>query len=600
MAESDVDEHESNHKAGAEQALDGGAGKSLPFQVAAIAQPNTAIVVTPLLALMDDQVSQCLSKNIAAAALHCEMSEENRDKVIKQVRSKAIKLLYVSPERMARKEFREMMKLVGVSLLVIDEAHCCIEWGEGFRPIYSMLPVFATELSPKAILCTTATANPHVSAKLCSQFGIDADCIFKTSIFRQNLYLDCIKTTSSNKRHVLLEQLHKYTSPQSPFNGTGIIYCQRRTDVDNLTKFLKSRGYCAREYHSQIPADKKREVLEWIMEGEVRNRLCGKGDCIPNKLVVATIAFGLGINAAISFVIHYTIPQSPERYLQEVGRAARKEEIKLGSCTTILTDNDYAYTSHLIGEENGYSLSVEGNKALVDSLLSQKSAPPQRLLVQLFREGIIEFTNYQPELWEYKVCRKLDNGELYLFCRKVVEELKEVSLRTKQGLEQMQKLFTTPQCFWKLFATLFDSPLDADCGKCYYCKKEGPILTLKKVFDVKISNQTVFESIEFMDDIIQFLERSECFLNAEVCKNGVRCLFGEEYKETEGIKRELKRSSNCFSFFGCLKGKQIGNVVLGRVFAWEAILKLKGMWKGKPVVKKRKLTENLAQLYNNK
>ncbi|KAI9340294.1 P-loop containing nucleoside triphosphate hydrolase protein [Obelidium mucronatum] len=452
-------------------ALSTGAGKLLPFQVAAIAQPNTAIVVTPLLALMD-QVSQCLSKNIAAAALHCEMSEENRDKVIKQVRSKAIKLLYVSPERMARKEFSEKMKLVGVSLLVMDEAHCCIEWGEGFRPIYSMLPVFATKLSPKAILCTTATANPHVSAKLCSQFGIDADCIFKTSIFRQNLYLDCIKTSSSNKRHVLLEQLHKYTSPQSPFNGTGIIYCQRRTDVDNLTKFLKSGGYCAREYHSQIPANKKREVLEWIMEGEVRNRLCGKGDCIPNKLVVATIAFGLGINAAISFVIHYTIPQSPERYLQEVGRAARKEEIKLGSCTTILTDNDYAYTSHLIGVENGYSLSVEGNKALVDSLLSQKSAPPQRLLVQLFREGIIEFTNYQPELWEYKVCRKLDNGELYLFCRKVVEELKEVSLRKKQGLVP-----NVSGSYLQLFLTLPWMPI---VGNVITARRRGPFLPSKK------------------------------------------------------------------------------------------------------------------------
>jgi len=284
-----------------------GAGKSLCYQLPAIMLDGLTLVVSPLIALMKDQEESLRSRGVEARRLDSSLTTEEALAVYDQMRSGALKILFVAPERFANPSFINRLKQVNIALLAVDEAHCISEWGHAFRPDYLKIAQGADELGIKLRLALTATATPKVSADICKSFQIDKHV--QTGFKRPNLTLNVIPVSVESRDSVLLEQLKKH-----PGEAT-IIYVTRQMTTEHITTFLnKKGGLRARSYHAGMSTDKRAEIQEEYMSGRC-------------DIIVATIAFGMGIDKAdIRHVYHYNLPKSFENYVQETGRAGRDRE----------------------------------------------------------------------------------------------------------------------------------------------------------------------------------------------------------------------------------------------------------------------------------
>ncbi len=281
-----------------------GGGKSLCYQLPALILEGTALVVSPLLALMKDQVDGLTAKGVAAARLDSTMTAEEYREVVKKLGNGHLKLLYVSPEKLGNAEFRKSLKGVELSLIAVDEAHCISEWGHNFRPDYLKLAGVCKSLKVKRILALTATATPKVEADIRKRFRIAKGDVVKRSFHRANLDLRITPCAVEERKSLLLEKTRTT-------EGTGIVYVTRQETAQEVATFLAKNGISARAYHAGLRGELRREIQEEFMGGEVR-------------IVVATIAFGMGVDKAdIRRVFHYNIPKSLEGYSQEIGRAGR-------------------------------------------------------------------------------------------------------------------------------------------------------------------------------------------------------------------------------------------------------------------------------------
>ncbi len=281
-----------------------GSGKSLCYQFVATQLPHLTLVVSPLLALMKDQLAFLHSKGIAAASIDSTLTAEQNKQVMNDVRSGECKILMVSVERFKNERFRQFIESVAVSMLVIDEAHCISEWGHNFRPDYLKLPAYQQELNIPLVLLLTATATKKVKLDMARRFDISPENIVQTGFYRPNLNLSVLPVVEANKNQALLDELKRQ-------KGAGIVYVTLQQTAEQVARYLQQNGCAASAYHAGLDSDVRQNIQQ---------------DFMANKLqvVVATIAFGMGIDKSdIRFVVHYDLPKSIENYSQEIGRGGR-------------------------------------------------------------------------------------------------------------------------------------------------------------------------------------------------------------------------------------------------------------------------------------
>ena len=299
-----------------------GGGKSLCYQLPALVMEGTAIVISPLIALMKNQVDAIrgfVSGNDGIAHfLNSSLNKAQIAEVRSDLLSGATKLLYVAPESLTKAENIAMLKEIKISFYAVDEAHCISEWGHDFRPEYRRIRNIIEEISVAPIIALTATATPKVQSDIIRNLGMTDATVFKSSFNRPNLYYE-IRDKSDPKRDII-----KYIK-QNP-GKSGIIYCLSRKKVEELAELLTINGIKAAPYHAGLDAKTRAENQDKFLMEEV-------------DVIVATIAFGMGIDKPdVRFVIHYDIPKSIEGYYQETGRAGRDGQE--GQCITFYSYKD--------------------------------------------------------------------------------------------------------------------------------------------------------------------------------------------------------------------------------------------------------------------
>ncbi len=280
-----------------------GGGKSLCFQAPAMVLPGLTLVVSPLLSLMKDQVDSLLENGIPAAHLDSTISNAEKVKLYRRLRARELRLLYVSPERLVMEGFLDFLKAGGVSSVAVDEAHCVSMWGHDFRPEYRQLNILREELPGVPIGAYTATATAHVRHDIAEQLRLDHPEVFVGRFDRPNLLYRVRRRTQSSRQINEVLERHRGES--------GIIYCIRRADVDEMAADLAGRGYRVAPYHAGMTDEDRKKSQNAFIEEEV-------------DIIVATVAFGMGIDKSnVRFVIHAEMPKSLEHYQQESGRAGR-------------------------------------------------------------------------------------------------------------------------------------------------------------------------------------------------------------------------------------------------------------------------------------
>ncbi|REC93636.1 RecQ family ATP-dependent DNA helicase [Kushneria indalinina] len=286
-----------------------GAGKSLCYQLPALHLPHLTLVISPLLALMQDQLAFLKSRGIAAASIDSTMDRDAVREVMTRARQGELKILMVSVERLRNERFRHFLQQVAISSMVIDEAHCISEWGHNFRPDYLRLPEYQREFNIPQVLLLTATATPQVIQDMQRSFAIDEGDVITTGFYRPNLNLQVRPVAQQQRVDALIEWL----APQqvSGQEAPTIIYVTLQQGAETVARALSAHGIQTRAYHAGLGAEIRDEIQQQFMRGEV-------------PVIVATIAFGMGIDKRnIRNVVHFDLPKSIENYSQEIGRAGR-------------------------------------------------------------------------------------------------------------------------------------------------------------------------------------------------------------------------------------------------------------------------------------
>ncbi|GIU54108.1 ATP-dependent DNA helicase RecQ [Shewanella sp. KT0246] len=295
-----------------------GSGKSLCYQFSALQLANVTLVVSPLLALMKDQIAFLNSKGIHAASIDSNLTYDQSQQVMRDVRSGQTKILMVSVERFKNERFRQFLSSISISLLVVDEAHCISEWGHNFRPDYLKIPVYCQEFAIPQVLLLTATATAKVKQDMAERFNILPQQVVQTGFYRSNLDISVLPVLETEKNAALLEKVHQHNVVE---NSAGIIYVTLQKTAEEVAQFLNSQGIRCTAYHAGLESDMRNGIQNRFMADEI-------------NVIVATIAFGMGIDKSnIRFVIHYDLPKSIENYSQEIGRAGRDN--KLSHCVTL-------------------------------------------------------------------------------------------------------------------------------------------------------------------------------------------------------------------------------------------------------------------------
>ncbi len=287
-----------------------GSGKSLCYQLPALLLPHLTLVVSPLLALMQDQVAFLRSKGVAAASLDSTLSRDELTATQQGVRSGEIKILFISVERLKNERFREFIRGVAISLLVVDEAHCISEWGHNFRPDYLKLPHWRREFNIPQSLLLTATATKPVVEDMRRHFDIAEADVISTGFYRPNLRLLVQPTPVHERLNKCAQWLNHRIKKGEPFGS--IIYVTQQNTADEVASHLNNLvNVPVESYHAGLPSETRQDIQQRFMAG-------------TTPCIVATIAFGMGIDKSnIRQVLHYDLPKSIENYSQEIGRAGR-------------------------------------------------------------------------------------------------------------------------------------------------------------------------------------------------------------------------------------------------------------------------------------
>jgi ATP-dependent DNA helicase RecQ len=282
-----------------------GGGKSLCFQVPALARPGLGVVVSPLIALMEDQVAALRQQGVAAGALHSDLPPEAAAALLAELRGGRLKLLYVSPERLTSAATLERLERTGIALFAIDEAHCVSQWGHHFRPEYRDLALLARRFPGVPRLALTATADARTVEDIRAQLELGDAPVFRGGFDRPNIRIEAAP------REAERAQLRAFIKAARQGPGAGIVYCGTRRKAEDTAEWLRADGHDAHAFHAGLDADTKRRAHRRFARGD---------DCV----MAATIAFGMGIDRPdVRWVAHTDLPKSPESWYQEIGRAGR-------------------------------------------------------------------------------------------------------------------------------------------------------------------------------------------------------------------------------------------------------------------------------------
>ena len=282
-----------------------GGGKSLCYQLPALIMTGITVVVSPLISLMQDQVTSLKTTGIQSAFLNSTQTWEEYCAAVKEIKAGQIKIVYVSPEGLATGKIRELLSSpeLKISCITIDEAHCVSQWGHDFRPDYLEISSVRHLFPDAVMLALTATATEHVRQDICKNLGMKKPKIFISSFNRENIYLEV--QPKRGAMETVINYIRKHPG------DSGIIYCNSRKSVDEIAQTLDKKGYSALPYHAGLSDEIRAKNQDLFIKDEV-------------QIIVATIAFGMGINKPnVRYVINYDLPKSIEEYYQEIGRAGR-------------------------------------------------------------------------------------------------------------------------------------------------------------------------------------------------------------------------------------------------------------------------------------
>jgi ATP-dependent DNA helicase RecQ len=307
------------------------------------------VVVSPLIALMKDQIDFLIEHKVPAARLDSSLNREQALRAYDDLGARRTRLLYVSPERLGNERFLQLLARQSISLLAVDEAHCISEWGHNFRPDYLKIASLAKQLGVGRVLALTATATPEVAADVAAAFNIQPVDIVHTGFYRRNLELRVTPCADAERARLLANRL------KSRPVGPTIVYVTLQRTASQIADYLAKCGFAARAYHAGLSAEDRNQIQEAFMAAD-------------DMIVVATIAFGMGIDKAnIRAVYHYNLPKSLESYMQEIGRAGRDGQA--ATCEMLACADD------LVTLENftyGDTPEPETVAALVDELLNER------------------------------------------------------------------------------------------------------------------------------------------------------------------------------------------------------------------------------------
>ncbi len=322
-----------------------GGGKSLCYQLPALMLDGLTLVVSPLIALMKDQIDALAARGVVARRIDSSLGRDELRQVMTDVRSGSLKLLYVAPERFNNERFRESLEGVRLSLFAVDEAHCISEWGHNFRPDYLKLVRFAKAYGAERVLALTATATPAVLEDICRQFAIAPEHAVRTPFYRSNLTLLSRLVEESARDEVLIETMRERPA------GATIVYVTKQKTAEHVASMLGRAGFDAVPYHAGMKPERRSHVQDGFMHGS-------------RNIVVATIAFGMGVDKAdIRYVYHYNAPKSMEAYSQEIGRAGRDGEPSI--CEMLACASDVAVLENFVHGDTPSEGAIAG---LLDSL----------------------------------------------------------------------------------------------------------------------------------------------------------------------------------------------------------------------------------------
>jgi ATP-dependent DNA helicase RecQ len=444
-----------------------GSGKSLCFQLPALELPGMTVVVSPLIALMKDQVDALRERGVRAAALHSGLGAAEEREALADLDAGRLEFCYATPERLGSAEFRERLRRQGpIDLIVIDEAHCVSHWGHDFRPEYLELGTAIDALGRPPVLALTATATEPVVRDVLDTLRIPDAQVVHTGFYRENLFLEVIPVSDEAQRlgrlAALLERLE----------GQGIVYTATVKAVSELSAALEARGVSAAGYHGRLAARRRAEVQDRFMRGEVR-------------VMVATNAFGLGIDKPdIRYVIHHHMPANLDSYYQEFGRAGR-DGLPSRACLLYYPEDRklfrffqagrYPAADDLVNAHHALRRLAEGSEASdFDAIHRIAPLPRSKLravLNLLAARGVVAredsgaYRLLQPDLAREDLAR-------------LTASERERDEHDRVRLQQVTEYAEARRCRWDYLLDAFgrDDEPDLVCGHCDRCVPERATL----------------------------------------------------------------------------------------------------------------------------